>query len=274
MLDAEGIRCRYEALVSYLDERVRRLFAAAEARAAGRGGIALVSEITGIAPSTIGRGLAELDGRPPAAAVNRVRRRGGGRQPATEQQPGLLAALKALVEPVERGDPERPLRWVSKSYRHLADALQELGYSISYRSIAALLAELGYSLQGNAKTREGSAHPDRDGQFEEIARRVSDYLAAGDPVISVDTKKKELVGDFKNGGREWRPKGRPEAVRVHDFADKALGKAAPYGVYDLANNIGWVNLASAMTRRPLRWSRSGAGGTGWDSSAIPRPGVS
>jgi hypothetical protein len=143
---------------------------------------------------------------------------------------------------VERGDPERPLRWVSKSYRHLADALQELGYSISYRSIAALLAELGYSLQGNAKTREGSAHPDRDGQFEEIARRVSDYLAAGDPVISVDTKKKELVGDFKNGGREWRPKGRPEAVRVHDFADKALGKAAPYGVYDLANNIGWVNL--------------------------------
>ncbi len=242
MLDAEGIRCRYEALVSYLDERGRRLFAAAEARAAGRGGIALVSEITGIAPSTIGRGLAELDGRQPAAAVNRVRRRGGGRKPATEQQPGLLAALKALVEPVERGDPERPLRWVSKSYRHLADALQELGYSISYRSIAALLAELGYSLQGNAKTREGSAHPDRDGQFEEIARQVSAFLAAGEPVISVDTKKKELVGNFKNGGREWRPQGAPEAVKVHDFADKELGKAAPYGVYDVAHNIGWVNV--------------------------------
>ena len=242
MLDAEGIRCRYEALVSYLDERGRRLFAAAEARAAGRGGIVLVSEITGIAPSTIGRGLAELDGRQPAAAVNRVRRRGGGRKPATEQQPGLLAALKALVEPVERGDPERPLRWVSKSYRHLADALQELGYSISYRSIAALLAELGYSLQGNAKTREGSAHPDRDGQFEEIARQVSAFLAAGEPVISVDTKKKELVGNFKNGGREWRPQGAPEAVKVHDFADKELGKAAPYGVYDVAHNIGWVNV--------------------------------
>ena len=242
MLDAEGIRCRYEALVSYLDERGRRLFAAAEARAAGRGGIALVSEITGIAPSTIGRGLAELDGRQPAAAVNRVRRRGGGRKPATEKQPGLLAALKALVEPVERGDPERPLRWVSKSYRHLADALQELGYSISYRSIAALLAELGYSLQGNAKTREGSAHPDRDGQFEEIARQVSEFLAAGEPVISVDTKKKELVGNFKNGGREWRPQGEPEAVKVHDFADQELGKAAPYGVYDVAHNIGWVNV--------------------------------
>ena len=242
MLDAEGIRCRYEALVSYLDERGRRLFAAAEARAAGRGGIVLVSEITGIAPSTIGRGLAELDGRQPAAAQNRVRRRGGGRKPATEKQPGLLAALKALVEPVERGDPERPLKWVSKSYRHLAGALQELGYSISYRSIAALLAELGYSLQGNAKTREGSAHPDRDGQFEEIARQVSDFLAAGEPVISVDTKKKELVGNFKNGGREWRPLGEPEAVKVHDFADKALGKAAPYGVYDVARNIGWVNV--------------------------------
>ena len=242
MLDAAGIRCRYEALVSYLDERGRRLFAAAEARAAGRGGIVLVSEITGIAPSTIGRGLAELDGRQPAAAVNRVRRRGGGRKPATEKQPGLLAALKALVEPVERGDPERPLRWVSKSYRHLATALQELGYSISYRSIAALLAELGYSLQGNAKTREGSAHPDRDGQFEEIARQVSAFLAAGEPVISVDTKKKELVGNFKNGGREWRPLGEPEAVKVHDFADQELGKAAPYGVYDVAHNIGWVNL--------------------------------
>ncbi len=242
MLDAKGIRCRYEALVSYLDERGRRLFAAAEARAAGRGGIALVSEITGIAPSTIGRGLAELDGRHPAAAVDRVRRRGGGRKLATELQPGLLAALKSLVEPVERGDPERPLRWVSKSYRHLAGALRERGYSISYRSIGPLLASLGYGLQGNAKTREGSAHPDRDGQFEEIARQVSAFLAAGEPVISVDTKKKELVGNFKNGGREWRPQGAPEAVNVHDFADKELGKAAPYGVYDVACNIGWVNV--------------------------------
>ena len=234
---------RYEALVSYLDERGRRLFAAAEARAAGHGGIALVSEITGIAPSTIGRGLAELDGRQPVAAVDRIRRRGGGRKPATDQQPGLLAALKSLVEPVERGDPERPLRWVSKSYRHLASGLRELGYSISYRSIGPLLASLGYSLQGNAKTREGSAHPDRDGQFEEIARQVSAFLAAGEPVISVDTKKKELVGCFKNGGREWRPQGEPEAVNVHDFADKELrpGRALTR-VYDVAHNIGWVNL--------------------------------
>ena len=175
-----------------------------------------MSEITGIAPSTIGRGLAELDGRHPAAAVDRVRRRGGGRKPATEKQPGLLAALKSLVEPVERGDPERPLRWVSKSYRHLAGGLRELGYSISYRSIGPLLASLGYSLQGNAKTREGSAHPDRDGQFEAIARQVSAFLAAGEPVISVDTKKKELVGCFKNSGREWRPQGEPEAVIRRD----------------------------------------------------------
>ncbi len=242
MAHAEGIRYRCEALRAHLDEKSWRLFAAAEARAAGHGGIKLVSEITGIAPSTIGRGLAELDGRHPVAAVDRVRRRGGGRKPATDQQPGLLAALKSLVEPVERGDPERPLRWVSKSYRHLAGGLRELGYSISYRSIGPLLTSLGYSLQGNAKTREGSAHPDRDGQFEAIARQASAFLAAGEPVISVDTKKKELVGNFKNGGREWRPQGEPEAVKVHDFADKELGKAAPYGVYDLANNIGWVNL--------------------------------
>ncbi len=242
MLDATGIKCRYEALDSYLDERGRRLFAAAEARAAGRGGIALVSEITGVARSTIGRGLAELDGRQPGAAKDRVRRPGGGCKPLTEKQPDLLAALKSLVEPVERGDPERPLRWVSKSYRHLAGVLRELGYTISYRSIGPLLATLGYNLQGNAKTREGSSHPDRDGQFEEIARQVSANLAAGEPVISVDTKKKELVGTFKNGGREWCPQGRPEAVNVHDFVDKELGKAAPYGVYDVAANIGWVNV--------------------------------
>ncbi|MCP4380820.1 MAG: ISAzo13 family transposase [Hyphomicrobiales bacterium] len=242
MLDADGIRCRYEALFSYLDERGRRLFAAAEARAAGHGGIALVSEITGIAPSTIGRGLAELDGRQAPAGVGRVRRRGGGRKPLTVTQPGLLAALKGLVEPGERGDPQRPLRWVSKSYRHLAEALSGLGYSVSFRGISPLLAALGYSLQGNAKTREGSAHPDRDGQFEAIARQVSQFMATDDPVISVDTKKKELVGRFKNTGRELRPKGKPEEVSVHDFPDKELGKAAPYGVYDVANNIGWVNL--------------------------------
>ncbi len=242
MIDAEGIRCRYEALASYLDERGRRLFSAAEARAARWGGIKLVSSITGVAPSTIGRGLEELDGAQPAAAVDRVRRPGGGRKTLTEKQPGLLAALKALVEPAERGDPERPLQWVSKSYRHLADALKAQGFTLGYRSIGPLLAKLDYTLQSNAKTREGSKHSDRDGQFEEIARQASAFLADGEPVISVDTKKKELVGDFKNGGREWRPKGRPEAVRVHDFPDKELGKAAPYGVYDVANNIGWVNL--------------------------------
>jgi hypothetical protein len=242
MQDTEGIRYRYEALHPHLDEKGRRLFAAAEARTVGWGGIKLVSEITGIARSTIGRGLAELDGKTPLSGNGRVRRRGGGRKPETAKQPGLLEALESLVAPATRGDPERPLLWVSKSYRHLADGLRELGFSVSHQLVGRLLDRLGYSLQANVKTREGSHHPDRDAQFKHINERITDFLAAGQPVISVDTKKKELVGDFKNGGREWRLEGEPEEVNVHDFVDKELGKVAPYGIYDVAHNIGWVNV--------------------------------
>ena len=242
MRETEGIRYRYEALHPHLDEKGRRLFAAAEARTLGWGGIKLVSEITGIARSTIGRGLAELDGKTPLSGDGRVRRRGGGRKPETAKQPGLLEALERLVAPATRGDPERPLLWASKSYRHLADGLRELGFSVSHQLVGRLLDRLGYSLQANVKTREGSHHPDRDAQFKHINERVTDFLAAGQPVISVDTKKKELVGDFKNGGREWRPEGEPEEVNVHDFVDKELGKVAPYGIYDVAHNIGWVNV--------------------------------
>ncbi len=208
----------------------------------GWGGIKLVSEITGIARSTIGRGLEELDGKTEPCGEGRVRRRGGGRKPETSKQLGLLGALEGLAAPATRGDPERPLLWVSKSYRHLANGLRQLDFSVSHQLVGRLLDQLGFTLQANAKTREGSHHPDRDDQFEHINDRVADFLAAGQPVISVDTKKKELGGDFKNGGREWRPQGTPEAVNVHDFADKTLGKVAPYGVYDVARNIGWVNV--------------------------------
>ncbi len=242
MDNPDGIKYRYEALAPYLDERGRRLLAAAEAGSFGRGGIRLVSEITGVACSTIGRGLRELSGETAPSELGRVRRPGGGRKPETEKQPELLSALEALVEPTARGDPERPLRWTSKSCRRLSNALKEQGFSVSRTLVGKLLVQLGYTLQGNAKTREGTDPPDRDGQFEYINDQVADFLAGRQPVISVDTKKKELVGDFRNGGREWRPKGRPEEVNVHDFPDKKLGKAAPYGVYDVAHNIGWVNV--------------------------------
>ncbi len=238
----EGIRYRYEALSPHLDERARRLFAAAAARTVGWGGIKLVSEITGIARSTIRRGLDELEGKTEAPGAGRVRRCGGGRKQETEKWPSLLGTLERLVAPATRGDPERPLLWVSKSYRHLANGLKEVGFSVSHQLVGRLLDPLGYTFQANAKTREGSRHPDRDAQFEHINDRVTGFLAAGQPVISVDTKKKERVGAFKNGGREWRPGGEPEEVNVHDFADKDLGKVAPYGVYDVARNIGWVNV--------------------------------
>ena len=241
VIDVAGIRSRYEALSGHLNEQGRRLLAAAEARAAGWGGIKAVSEATGVARSTIGLGLRELAGER-APVKDRIRRPGGGRQPETERQPRLLAALERLVEPATRGDPSSPLRWVSKSQRHLAKALAAQGFEVSHKLVGRLLRRLGFSLQANAKQHEGASHPDRDAQFEHINRQAQAFLALGEPVISVDTKKKELVGDFKNGGREWRPKGQPEPVKVHDFVDKELGKAAPYGVYDVANNIGWVNL--------------------------------
>jgi hypothetical protein len=241
MVDPAAIRLRYEALSPRLDERGRRVFAASEARAAGYGGIAAVSRATGIAASTIGRGLNELAD---AAGLDpsRVRRPGGGRKPLVLTDGSLMDDLLSLVSPGERGDPMSPLRWTCKSLRRLAAELGERGHRISHTVVGELLKRCHFSLQANRKTREGDDHPDRDAQFEYINRCVSGQLAARQPVISVDTKKKELVGDFKNAGREWRPKGEPEEVRVHDFLIKELGRAVPYGIYDLAANAGWVSV--------------------------------
>lgn len=225
-----------------LDERVRRRFAAAEALAAGHGGVAAVSRATGIARSTIQRGLAELRDEAVPAAADRVRRKGGGRKSLAATDPTLLSDLRALVEPVTRGDPMAPLLWTAKSLRKLATELQACGHRIGHNVVAKLLRDLGYSLQANRKTLEGASHPDRDAQFAYINDQVKDALAADQPAISVDTKKKELVGDFKNNGREYRPKGDPEKVRVHDFKIPELGRAAPYGVYDIADNTGWVSV--------------------------------
>jgi hypothetical protein len=241
MIDTAPITARFNALAPMLDEKERRLLAASEASAAGRGGIAAVSRATGVARSTIGRGLADL--RNGAARLGpRLRRPGGGAKSAIEAQPGLLAALEDLVESAIRGDPEAALLWVSKSQRHLSAALTGLGYTAGQKLVGRLLRRLGFSLQANCKTREGTNHPDRNAQFEHINAEVKTFQAAGEPVISVDTKKKELVGDFKNGGRELRPKGQPEPVQVHDFPIPGLGKAVPYGIYDVADNAGWVNL--------------------------------
>jgi len=240
MVDVDGIRARYAQLAAFLDERGRRLFAATEATAAGRGGATAVAAATGIARSTINRGIAELRAGLPIGG--RVRRPGGGRKRAIERQPGLTAALEALIEAAIRGDPEAPLRWVSRSQRNIAQALHQQGFAVSQKLVGLLLRERGYSCQANRKTREGTSHPDRNGQFEHINRVVKAAIAAGAPAISVDTKKKELVGDFKNGGKELRPKGQPEPVRTHDFKIPELGKVAPYGVYDIAANAGWVNV--------------------------------
>jgi len=241
VIDGIAIKARFEALSPRLNERARRLFVASEARAAGRGGVTAVSNATGVARSTINRGLVELRSAEPQP-VSRIRRPGGGRKPKIETEPGLLEALATLVQSAIRGDPEAALLWVSKSQRHLASALAELGFTVGQKLVGRLLRRLGFSLQANSKTREGTNHPDRDAQFEYINARINAFQAAGQPTISVDTKKKELVGDFKNGGRELRPKGDPEPVRVHDFAIAGLGKVAPYGVYDIAANTGWINL--------------------------------
>ena len=228
-------------LAGQLDERGLRLWAAAEADACGWGGVSAVARATGIARSTISRGRSELE-RGEVLGSGRVRRAGAGRKRLVESDPTLLSDLERLVDPEARGDPELPLRWTAKSLRTLAGELRELGHEISANSIAPLLRRLGYSLQANRKAREGASHPDRDAQFRHINQQVSAALDAGQPAISVDTKKKELVGDFKNGGREWRPKGEPELVRTHDFKDKELGKAIPYGIYDLASDEGWVQV--------------------------------
>ncbi len=242
MIDEGLIRRRFESLSPHLDERRRRLFAATTVQEIGRGGIAAVSRITGMAASTIGRGLKELSAQAPPLAVGRVRRSGAGRKPLTKKDATLVRDLLALIAPDERGDPMSPLRWTCKSLRRLADELRKLGHKVSHRMVGKILKELGYSLQANSKTREGSDHEDRDAQFAHLNEKVSAALAANEPVISVDAKKKELVGDFKNNGREWRAKGSPEEVRVHDFLIKELGRATPYGVYDLADNAGWVSV--------------------------------
>jgi hypothetical protein len=241
----ERIRVKFRALDAVLDERSRRQWAAAEAREYGYGGVTAVATATGLARDTIASGIQELKYRerhPAEPLPERLRKSGAGRKVLTEADPTLLAALEALVEPLTRGDPESPLRWTCKSTRCLAADLGRQGHPIGYRSVAGLLHEAGYSLQANRKTREGNQHPDRNAQFEFINAQAARFQQRGQPVISVDTKKKELVGDFKNPGREWHPAGAPEQVRVHDFPDKELGKAIPYGVYDVTNNQGWVSV--------------------------------
>ncbi|HET6550696.1 MAG TPA: ISAzo13 family transposase [Solirubrobacter sp.] len=241
MVDEVAIGERFRALAGELDERQRRLWAAAEARSAGRGGVAATARATGMAVDTIRKGIRELEsGLTPGPG--RVRRPGAGRRPVTETDPDLASDLERLVDAGTRGDPELPLRWTSKSVRKLADGLAGLGHEVSYRTVARLLRTLGYSLQANRKTREGADHRDRDAQFEHINQTARAALAAGQPVISVDTKKKELIGPFKNGGREWAPAGAPIEVNTHDFPSQAEGRAIPYGIYDLANDEGWVSV--------------------------------
>ena len=238
---------KYEALRDVMDEQTRRLWAATEARALGYGGVSTVSRAVGLTRPTITAGMRELgDARRLAAAVPkpRVRHAGAGRPRLVDVDSGLRPALEELVEPATRGDPMSPLRWTCKSVRSLAAELTRQGHPASHQSVSELLQALGYSLQANRKTREGAQHPDRNAQFEHIARRAKEFQKRGQPVISVDTKKKELVGDFKNAGREWHPSGQPPEVRVHGFQDAELGKAIPYGVYDLSANAGWVSIGT------------------------------
>ncbi len=243
MISEQEIAHRFRQLEPSLDERLRRLWAAAESAAVGRGGISLVARASGVSRRAISVGLSELKqkpeqaGRRPAA----VRRQGGGRKKTQTKDPTLLQDLEKLVEPSTRGEPESPLRWTCKSVRRLAEELQRRGHQVSHTLVAELLHEQHYSLQANRKTREGSAHPDRNAQFEHINAKVEESLELGQPAISVDTKKKEQVGDYKNGGREWRPQGKPEAVQVHDFGKQ---KDVPYGVYDLGRDAGWVNVGT------------------------------
>ena len=238
------IQTKYRSLEPEMDERLRRQWAAAEARDVGWGGVTAVAQATGMSRTTITAGLRELTlpEEERAMEVSRIRRPGGGRKSLTETDAGLLAALEALIEPTTRGDPESPLRWTCKSTRRLADELTQQNHPVRARTVAKLLRAADYSLQANRKTREGSSHPDRNAQFEYINASVQRFLKRGQPAVSVDAKKKENVGDFKNGGREWLPQGQPEEVRVYDFLIKSLGKAALYGVYDLLQNQGWVSV--------------------------------
>ena len=245
--EVESVRLKFDLLRHVMDERMTRLWAAAEARALGVGGGVIVTRATGIRSKRISQGqhdLDELETAPPTEKPReqRVRRPGAGRKPLTETDPTLQEDLESLVDPVTRGDPESPLRWTSKSTEKLARELEGMGHRVSARKVGYLLHDLGYSLQANKKTLEGQQHPDRNAQFEHINAQAQNFLERGQPVISVDTKKKELVGDFKNGGLEWQPKGEPVPARVHDFVDKTLGKAIPYGIYDIGRKDAWVNV--------------------------------
>ena len=242
VVTSENLAAKFGTIFPHLDERQRRLLMGAEARALGHGGIRLVARAAGVREATVALGVDELDSG--AGPLGRARRPGGGRKRAAVLDPGLRPALLALVEPEERGDPMSPLRWTTKSTRALAGELTRQGHRVGADTVSDLLREEGFSLQGNAKTIEGQRHPDRDAQFRYINEQVKAHQDSADPVISVDTKKKENVGEFKNGGREWRPKGEPAATRTHDFPDEQLGKAIPYGVYDLAANAGWVNVGT------------------------------
>jgi len=259
-VDLKALRRKYRALRPVLTERSRRVWAASEAVALGHGGIGLVEAATGISRSTISRGIRELDTRSTLPS-ERTRRPGGGRKRAVDLDDRLVADLDALVEPTASGDPDSPLRWTSKSVRHLAVELQAMGHTVSYRVVMQLLHAADYSLQANRKTREGEPHPDRDAQFQYLNAQVKRFQRQHRPAISVDTKKKELIGDFKNAGREWRPQAEPEPVRVHDFLIPANGKAVPYGVYDLTRNEGWVSVgidhdtASFAVHTIRRWWR-------------------
>jgi hypothetical protein len=238
----EVLAAKFAALLPHLDERQQRLMMAAEARSLGHGGIAAVVAATGASRSRVAEGVAELEAG--VAPLGRARRAGGGRKSLTDTDPELVAALLALVEPTRRGHPESALCWTTLSTRKLAAELTAAGHQVGPDTVARLLREQGFSLQANSKTLEGSSHPDRDLQFSYLNEQAQQHLAAGDPVISVDTKKKELVGAYKNGGREWRPAGDPEKVKVHDFIDRGLGKANPYGVYDVAADTGWVSVGT------------------------------
>ena len=248
---ADEIEVKYRALADRLDEATLRLWAAVEARSLGRGGVSAVARAVGLSRTTIHAGLAELSGAAPPARrgketpppkPGRVRVAGGGRKTLVAKDATLLSDLDALVEPMTRGDPQSALRWTCKSTLRLAQELNRQGHQVSQRTVCDLLAQLHYSLQSTRTTREGSQHPDRDAQFRHIAAMVAQYQSAGQPVISVDTKKKEQIGDVKNGGREYQPRGKPDAVRTHDFIDPELGKGAPSGVYDLTATVGWVNV--------------------------------
>jgi transposase len=272
VVNHKDVQQRFHFLSAFLDERMRRLVAAAESKAIGYGGISAVARATGVSRRAITEGIKELNLQQSAARGKRsgqtyVRRKGAGRKRTIDKDQTLLADLDQLVDPVTRGDPESPLRWTCKSVRKLAEELQQEGHTVSYQTVAELLHDLDYSLQANQKTLEGSQHADRDQQFHYINRKAQRYLKQGEPVISVDTKKKELVGDFKNGGREWQLKGQPEAVRVHDFQirEPGKGKVSPYGVYDLGRNVGWVSVgvdhdtaafAVESIRRWWRWMGS------------------